>query len=367
MNWMERISLIEQLDDALLDPIAVQRLQWLHDSTINTVSGADSYSVYNDITFYIPSFKSYHLDIGVVGQAAACQQQACGKNAWPAVSITGAACQLQCDHCKAKILEPMIAATTPKQLWRVVSEQIDKGAQGMLLTGGSNVRNEVEYNDFLPVIRKIKRRNPAFTIVCHTALVDASVALAMEEAGIDVAMMDVIGAQDTITQVYHLKRRVDDFDNTLQALTNTSMRVVPHIVLGLHYGRLLGEWQALDIVQRYPVDALVLVVVMPYYAPVKRPFDVPDSRVVGRFFAQAKQQLGNTPLFLGCARPAGRVKTEIDIYALLAGFSGIAYPSEGIAELASALGRDVNVSSSCCSMGTEDLSLAFAARNAVAS
>ena len=44
------------------------------------------------------------------------------------------------------------------------------------------------------------------------------------------------------------------------------MRVSPHIVVGLHYGRVLGEANALDIVSRYPVEALVLVVVMPFYA-----------------------------------------------------------------------------------------------------
>ena len=63
----------------------------------------------------------------------------------------------------------------------------------------------------------------------------------MEAAGIDVAMTDMIGAQDTIHDVYHLDRPVADFEKTLAALTATSMEVVPHIVIGLHYGRLLGE------------------------------------------------------------------------------------------------------------------------------
>jgi len=364
MSWIKHVAQIEQLEHARLDPNTVQRLQSLHNRLDNATTDAGTGVTHNDITFYIPGFKSYHIDLGVENQPVGCQQ-GCGRNAWPAISITGAACQLQCDHCKAKILEPMIAATTPMQLWRVVRERIDNGAQGMLLTGGSNVRNEVEYKDFLPVIRKIKLQHPGFMIVCHTALVDGPAALAMEDAGIDVAMMDVIGAQDTITQVYHLKRRVEDFENTLRILSKTSMRVVPHIVLGLHYGRLLGEWRALEIIQNHPVDAVVLVVVMPYYAPAKRPFDVPASGTIGRFFAQAKTQLANTPLFLGCARPPGRVKTEIDIYALLAGFKGIAYPSDGIAELARSLGRKVNISSTCCSMGTEDISLSVAAHNSV--
>mgnify|MGYP006148798749 CR=1 FL=1 len=57
----------------------------------------------------------------------------------------------------------------------------------------------------------------------------------------DTAMMDVIGSDETIREVYHLDRPVDDFESTLAALCSTRMQVVPHIVIGLHYGRILGE------------------------------------------------------------------------------------------------------------------------------
>jgi hypothetical protein len=44
-----------------------------------------------------PTFKSFQSS-----------ELACSKSAWPAVSITGGDRKLQCDHCKAKVLEPMI-------------------------------------------------------------------------------------------------------------------------------------------------------------------------------------------------------------------------------------------------------------------
>ena len=37
-----------------------------------------------------------------------------------------------------------------------------------------------------------------------------------------------------------------------------------------------------------------------------------------------------TPVMLGCARPLGRMKYEIDRLAIAAGFNGIAYPADGI-------------------------------------
>lgn len=303
-----------------------------------------------DIHFYTPSFKSF--------QSA--EIHACGKHVWPAVSITGGDCKLQCDHCKAKVLAPMIPARRPEQLRRVVDEVIAGGARGMLLTGGSNHRDEVEYDPFYPVIRRIKDEYPSFRIAAHTALMDTAAAQRMEQAGVDVAMMDVIGAQQTVREVYHLRRPVADFERTLENLVATRMKVVPHIVLGLHYGRFLGEYDALEMVARHRPAALVLVVVMPLYAPPKRPFTAPDPHEVGRFFLKARERLPDIPLLLGCARPQGRAKALIDAYAVMAGIDGMAHPSEGIVELAVRLGRGVRVTAACCSIavGEEILPLA---------
>lgn len=329
-HWQDTLSRVEALEDLSFDTGLVARLERLPMTT-------------QAQHFYTPSFKNYQSS-----------ELSCGKSAWPAISITGGDCALQCDHCKAKILEPMLAARSPDALWRLVNQQIEQGAEGMLLTGGSNIRNEVEYDSYYPIVRKIKDQFPAFRIAVHTALVSEAIAQRMEDAGIDVAMMDVIGAQDTITQVYHLKRKVEDFERTLEALVHTKMRVVPHIVIGLHYGHLLGEWNALEIIARKHPDAVVLVVVMPFYAPEIRPFVSPDVHAVGSFFHDARAALPDTPLLLGCARPAGQAKLLIDSYAVMAGISGIAHPADGVVELAARLGRHVRVSHTCCSMAVGD-------------
>src|SRR5690606_21955631 len=137
----------------------------------------------------------------------------------------------------------------------------------------------------------------------------------MESAGVDTAMMDVIGAQETIRDVYHLDRSVDDFESTLAALCATRMEIVPHIVIGLHYGRILGEANALDICARHDIHSLVLVVVMPFYA---RPgtFVTPATADVGRIFLEARRRLPHKQVLLGCARPAGMHKRVTDTYAV---------------------------------------------------
>lgn len=328
-GWLERISAIEELEDAGFDPALVAEMQRAAPQVIS-----------RKIRFSTPTFKEYD----------SAEVKGCGKNSFPAFSITAGACALDCDHCQAKILEPMIPATNPEMLDRKVRDLILlQGLQGFLLSGGSNRRNEIRYERFYPVIEGLKRDHPGLKIAIHTALTDEAGARRMEAAGVDTAMMDVIGSDDTIRQVYHLDRPVEDFEATLAALTATKMQISPHIVVGLHYGEIRGEARALDMVARYPVNALVLVVIMPFYA---RPgtFKTPATADVGRIFLEARTRLADKQVLLGCARPPGMHKRVTDAYAVMAGLDGIAFPTEGAVGVARAIGREWHQEHACCSI-----------------
>ncbi len=319
-SWLDRITRIEALEDAEFDAALVAEMQAKAHLSRDRV-----------IKFSTPTFKEYETS----------EVKGCGKNSFPAFSITGGACALDCDHCQAKILEPMIPALHAEDLDTKVRELIrTQGLQGFLLSGGSNRRNEIRYDRFYPVIEELKCDFPDLKIAIHTALTDEKNAKRMEEAGVDTAMMDVIGAQETIRDVYHLDRPVEDFEATLAALTATSMEISPHIVIGLHYGRTLGEQTALEMVSRYPTKSLILVVIMPFYS---RPgtFTQPDTSEVGRIFLQARETLGDRDVLLGCARPAGMHKRVTDAYAVMAGLDGIAFPAEGALGVAALTGPQV--------------------------
>ena len=336
MGWLEKLTSIEALEDAAFDADLVAELE----------QSAAELSAARPIRFSTPTFKEY----------ATSELKGCGKNSFPAFSVTGSACALDCDHCQAKILEPMIPATTPEMLDRKVRDLILlQDLQGFLLSGGSNRRNEIKYERYYPVIEKLKRDFPYLKIAIHSALLDERRAKLMESAGVDTAMMDVIGAEETIRQVYHLDRSVEDFEATLAALCSTSMEVVPHIVIGLHYGRILGEARALDICARHGIHSLVLVVIMPFYA---RPgtFATPETADVGRIFLEARRRLQTKPVNLGCARPPGMHKRVTDAYAVMAGLDGIAFPADGAVAVAEAIGRPYEQAHACCSIKVGGLS-----------
>jgi hypothetical protein len=345
MTWLESIARIEEFEDVSLDA--------------GLVAGFEAAAVATaarPIRFSTPTFKDY----------ASTELKGCSKNSFPSFSITAGACGLNCDHCRAEILKPMIAATSPAMLDQKVRQLVaTQNLQGFLLSGGSNRRNEIPYERYYPVVEALKRDFPAMKIAIHTALTDERGARAMESAGVDTAMMDVIGADETIRDVYHLDRPVEDFEATLAALCSTSMEVSPHIVIGLHYGRMLGETNALDIVSRHAVAALVLVVVMPFYAKPGL-YAVPDAGDVGRIFGEARRRLADRQVLLGCARPPGLHKRIVDAYAVMAGLDGIAFPADGAVAVANAIGRPHHQEHACCSIKIGTASRSSVARTCAA-
>jgi len=329
LSWLESLADIEDLEDAEFDAALIAQFE-------NAAEGRDP----RPLRFSTPTFKEYETT----------ELSGCSKNSFPAFSITAAACGLNCDHCQKKILEPMITATSPGMLDQKVRQLIEsQELNGFLLSGGSNKRNEINYTRYLPVVEQLKSDYPDIRIAVHSALMKKQQAKDMESAGVDTVMMDVIGAQETIQQVYKLDRPVADFEETLAALCSTTMEVTPHIVIGLHYGQILGEANALDIVSRYPVTALVLVVIMPFYSKPGT-FVTPGTSDVGRLFLEARERLPDKQVLLGCARPPGMHKRVTDTYAIMAGLDGIAFPADGAVSVAHTIGRPFEQAHSCCSI-----------------
>jgi uncharacterized radical SAM superfamily protein len=349
MSWIESLQRIEELEDADFDAGLVAEMERSADASRQRL-----------VRFSTPTFKEYEST----------ELEGCGKNSFPAFSITAGGCALMCDHCEARILEPMIPAVKPEHLDRKVRQLIEtEDLQGFLLSGGSNKHNEIRYSRFYPVVEKLKHDFPHLRIAIHTALTDEAGAKEMEAAGVDVAMLDIIGAQETIREVYHLDRPVDDFEATLAALCSTRMQISPHIVIGLHYGRILGEENALDILSRHDTKALVLVVIMPFYAKPGT-FATPDTGEVGRIFLEARRRLPDRQVLLGCARPPGMHKRVTDAYAVMAGLDGIAFPADGAVAVADMTGRPFHQAHACCSIklgeNTASNSIATLARSSCA-
>ncbi len=267
---------------------------------------------------------------------------------YPTVSITGGACALNCDHCQKHILDTMIPARDPDTLVRTCQDLAEEGNIGVLISGGSLPDGTLPWDGFIDAIATIKDTTD-LRITIHTGLIDEATAMRLHEAGVDEFLIDVIGSEDTMLRVYHLDATMEQMEASLAALEATGKPVIPHIVVGLHYGEMVGEMDALEMVARHTPYALVIVVLRPIRSSPMGHVEPPDAEMVARFIALSRLRLPDVPIALSCARPPGRYRKRLDALAVEAGVNRIAMPAEEALDRAEELGFEVEFHHTCCS------------------
>lgn len=316
------------------------------------------------IVFYVPTFVRYHNRYykpnlaGVGGGTASrtllhsrCREP--NSAAFPSISLTGTRCALQCEHCKGKLLKTMIPGTTPQDLWRILADLKRRGSVGCLISGGCELPGSVELTPFLQTMARAKSELN-LKIVVHTGIIDERNSKQLAETGIDSVLIDVIGSEETARQVYHLDIGIDKYEASLAALRDSGLKIVPHVVLGLHYGELRGEYHALNMIARYDPAAVVLIVFTPIKGTsMERLSPLPPIEIANALMA-TREIMPDVPLLLGCARPTGKHRVETDLLAVRLGVDGIAFPAPSAIQLAQKMGVSYRFSPCCCSLAFED-------------
>jgi len=295
----------------------------------------------NDVHYYAPGLKSYEI--------TGFNQK--NPNAFLPISITGSGCALACDHCNKRILDPMLPLQQKEGLFNMCKRLAENGTTGVLISGGSKKSGEVPLDKHIDDIARIKKEL-GLNVMVHTGLIlEDQQASMLKQADVDGVALDIIGANETIRDVYHLDKTVDDFDRSLELLTSYDLSLRPHIILGLHYGKMLGEYHALEMIAKYNVDALIIVILTPLTDTAMWGVEPPPTSEVIDFFGKARMQLPDTHILLGCARPLGEYKQIVDMGAIESGINGIAYPAEGVIEHSISMGLKPLYFEDSCSCG----------------
>jgi uncharacterized radical SAM superfamily protein len=268
---------------------------------------------------------------------------------FPSISVTGKGCSLNCEHCSANLLEPMIPATTPEELWKEFNEIKTRGGSGCLISGGATPRGDTPLMDFIPTIKRGKDEL-GLDIVVHTGVVYPETAKALGEAGVDGAMLDIIGSDETLQQIYHLDKSVDIFDESMSHLEDYGVPYMPHIIAGLHYGELKGEAKAIEMIAKHDPNSVVVVAFMPLDRTPMENVTPASPLDIARVILATRLVIPDKPLILGCARPLGAHRRKTDRLAIDAGVNGIAYPSEEGYEYAEEKGFTITFADQCCSL-----------------
>jgi uncharacterized radical SAM superfamily protein len=288
------------------------------------------------ITFYLPGMFTYD---GLTGR-------------YPGISITGNGCSLQCDHCKGRILETMISATSPDLLVATCVRLAEKGNHGILISGGCDEAGCLPWGEFIPAIEKIKRETGLY-ISIHSGLMDDETALSLRRAGVDQALIDVIGDDETYRKICHVPFGISRIETSLKAAEEATLPVIPHVVCGLYYGGIRGERKAVEMISRFRVKQVVVVSLMRIPGTPLWEVEEPTSEDVAGIIAEARFKVPEAKISLGCARQRGN--SRLELLAIDAGVNKMALPSEEAVRKARDYGLEVRYQRTCCSV-SEDFS-----------
>ena len=270
------------------------------------------------------------------------------------LSVTGTSCSLHCEHCDGHLLKGMESTLTPKALFQRCKEIKELGGEGILISGGSNSSGYVPLDRFGDVIKRVKEQLD-LSVVVHTGLVTPETASLLAEAGIDAAMLDIIGDETVSSEVYHIDDGPSKMRHSLDILEEHNIPTVPHVLVGLDYGHLKGELEALDIIAQGSPSALVIIALTPVRKTPMELITPPSPENIGRIMTTARLGFPDIPLLLGCARPIGQHKIDTDQYAIRSGANGIAMISQEGVDFAKTMGLEPLFRDVCCSLAYQDL------------
>ncbi len=265
------------------------------------------------------------------------------------ISLTGTSCSLKCKHCESHYLHHMMDGSNGK-LKLLAHDLAGAGAKGLLLSGGSLADGSVPTYLIADDIQKMKNEN-GLKISAHTGIVDRERAELLSKF-LDMALVDVIGDDETIHDILGLPASAQDYENTLMHLTSCGIRLAPHIIVGIHGGELKGEEKALELVRKFDPEVVVIVIFIPTRGTTLEGAKPPHIKDVVKIITRARRMF-DVPLSLSCVRPGGRYRSMLDKYAILSGIDRMAVPSRSAYRAANEIGLNIiEITGLCCSYGT---------------
>jgi lipoyl synthase len=249
------------------------------------------------------------------------------------LSLTGAQCALDCAHCGGHYLRGM----------RPVWEAEPDGSTSCLISGGCDPAGRVPV---LAHLDRVRAWREGRQMNWHVGFVSEAEMQTIAPL-VDVVSFDFVGDDATIHEVYGLDRTVSDYVETYRLLRRYA-RTLPHVTIGLRGGALGHETPAFEMLQELGADGLVILVLIPTPGTRYADRQPPAVEAVADLLAEARLRFPRVPLYLGCMRPKGSYRDELDPLAVRAGFNVVVSPSRPARDAADGLGLTARRLRECC-------------------
>jgi hypothetical protein len=247
---------------------------------------------------------------------------------FPAISLTGNECELHCEHCNEKYLDGMISIRSNKKLEDFLLNHSKNGGVGVLLSGGCLSDGSVPLLNYLDTVKKVKEKTNLI-INTHTGLLHEVTAKKLADAKIDIVSFDLNLDPEIINNIYHLNKEINEYKQAFKLLEQYGLNIIPHICIGLYYGNLHKELQALQFLKESGVKpSLIVFIALIPPKNSKYKFKAPSPYDIGKIIGITRLLFPGTEISLGCMRPRKRFREQIEIYSIKAGITRIEMPSK---------------------------------------
>lgn len=257
------------------------------------------------------------------------------------VSLTGTACALDCAHCGGHYLEGM----TPHQ--SAPHKLAGGDYASCLISGGCSQAGSVEVANRAQFVKTLRKQG--LRINMHVGLLTPE-EIAKVVPLADSISFDVVSDDETIHEVFGLSRSGQAYLETYQRLIDAGAPVTPHICIGLKGGEICGEYEALEQVARMGAAALVFIVLIPTPGTRYADRQPPTLDEVAQVFIRARELFPDKPINLGCMRPKGRYRAELDKLAVRCGLNRLVNPTSPAVKLATEMGLKLHYGRECCTL-----------------
>lgn len=271
---------------------------------------------------------------------------------FPSISVTGNSCSLMCQHCQGKLLSRLVHADSCEDLEKKALVLYNKGAKGILLTGGCDRSGRVPIKNFIPAIRNIKEKTDLI-LIAHTGFISHEEASLLKDSGLDGIGFDVMGDMNSVMKVYGISASEKDYFNSLAAISGSGLLIFPHVCVGIDFGKSSGEFRALEMIRSIDPATVIITGLMPVPGTPMENIK-PDINDFEKVIRKAIEIFPKTPVVLGCAHSSGKDRAEIEKMALFCGVSGIAAPTIETIRHSQETGFEINYYGTCCGLMPDD-------------
>jgi len=253
------------------------------------------------------------------------------------VSLTDRACEQNCAHCNGHYLKGM-------QMLSKLSGLTLSEYEAVLISGGSNKDGSVPVSEHIDTILELPEH---LQINLHPGYQPVEPLLPLKKRN-PVVSLDLPGSDEVIKNIFKLPYGAEDYRKLFISYAR-HFDTIPHICIGIAADSKSGEESTLDFLAGQHLKQAVFIIFRPTPGTELAEASAPELSRVCEVFRYARNSLRCRQM-LGCMRPAGTYRRDVDILAWLHGIRKIVQPHHDLVKILERNGVTVNEYKNCCAL-----------------